>query len=907
MVASLSAIQSAGAAASYFSQVDDYYRGTEHAPTAWQGKAAEALGLTGAIDAEAFQNLLAGKLPDGQILGRVGQDGQIEHRPGWDLTFSAPKSVSLMALVQGDERLIDAHEQAVKETLAWIEAEAAVTRVKERGGEAKIVQTGNLAVASFRHATSREQQPQLHTHNVILNLTRREDGQWRSLESRTFYRLQLEAGERYRAALAYQCAQLGYRIERTKVAEMVGFELADVPKELMEHFSKRSAQIEAALAARGKTLETATPDELEMAKLSTRKAKEAVDHAALRGSWQEQAKALGVDLNLIRSQASLESLNLDGQEAAGRAVAEAAEHLSERDARFSSDALFQEARRLAMGSAHDEQIEAAIQQAALSGDLVERQARSYDFRTGQIIEGSGFATREAVEIEQRILDSAARAQGAVQSLSVDTAAVLVRRRVETGYAFNEGQAKAVDGILTSKDRINLVQGFAGTAKTNSVLAAVAAEARAKGETIVAIAPTASAAETLGKAIGGDGLTVARHISQKERAGGLWIVDEASMVSARDMARLLQQAEKANARVVLVGDAKQLGSVEAGAAFRQLQGESSLKTHVLDEIVRQDNKATRAAVYAAIHGNATAALKKLQQGGGSVRELATREERIAAIADDYCRQDPEDQAKSIVIAPGKDDRLLLNEAIRARLRENGVISGLDAKTETLTAKDLTRTQAKRAENYQEGDVLKAGRAYKKFGLEKGDYLTVKSVDAARNVIVATAGDGRTVEINPRVNKQFQTFEAETRELQQGDRIVFKQNDALLDRKNGQQATVESVHPDAGLAVIRTENGALQALDLLDRQHGHWTHAYAQTAHEAQGRTCERVFIHAESSRLNLTNQQSFYVAISRAKEQAHVYTDSAKDLGMAVEQRSGQKHQALQTRFERTQQQAGMSL
>ncbi|MDO9534005.1 MAG: MobF family relaxase, partial [Bacillota bacterium] len=183
MVASLKAIKGTGAAAaSYFAQVDDYYRGAESAPTAWVGKGAEALGLSGAVDGKAFTDLLAGKI-NGQQLGRVGQDGKIEHKPGWDMTFSAPKSVSIMALVADDHRLIDAHETAVRETLAWLEKEAAITRVKERGGETKVQATGNLIAATFRHATSRELQPQLHTHTVIVNATRREDGKWRSLES----------------------------------------------------------------------------------------------------------------------------------------------------------------------------------------------------------------------------------------------------------------------------------------------------------------------------------------------------------------------------------------------------------------------------------------------------------------------------------------------------------------------------------------------------------------------------------------------------------------------------------------------------------------------------------------------------------------------------------------------------
>lgn len=895
MVASLKAVENAGAAGSYFSQVDDYYRGQDQSPTSWQGSGAAALGLSGPVDTKTFTDLLSGKLPDGQILGRVGQDGEIEHKHGWDLTFSAPKSVSIMALVEGDDRLVAAHEAAVKETLDWLEREAAVTRVKERGGEAQIVQTGNLAVATFRHATSREQQPQLHNHCVILNMTQREDGAWRSLESRALYRLQMEAGERYRAALALKCASLGYAIERTKVADQTGFELADVSAELREHFSERSRQIEAALAARGKTLETATPEELEIAKLSTRKAKQAADHADLRKSWQAEARALGADLAEIRQ---AEHKPQNAEENARAAVAEAAQHLSERDARFTAQQLHQEARRLGMGSTGEAEITAAIRAAEEAGELVARQARGFDVRTGEILETDGFATRAAVETETQMLATAARAVGQAQPLSLDAATVMARRERETGFALNAGQAAAIEGILTSRDRINLVQGFAGTAKTNAVLAAVAAEARAKGERVTAIAPTASAAETLGKAIDAEAATVARHITGKDRAGGVWIVDEASLISAKDTAKLLAQAEQVGARVIMVGDLKQLGSVEAGAAFRQLQAESGLKTHVLDEIVRQDNKATREAVYEAINGNASAALEKLQAGGGSVRELATRAERVAAIADDYCRQSTHGRAESIVIAPGKDDRQELNNAIRLRLAAAGVLHGDAARVQTLVTKDMTETESRRAENYAAGDVLKAGRDYSRWDIQRGDYLRVKGIDARTNRLIVEH-QGREIEINPRTAKRFQAFETEGREIQAGDRIVFKSNDAELGRKNGESAEVLKVVVETGKAQIRLESGEIQMLDLNDRRHGHWSHGYAQTAHEAQGRTCQQVFVHAESSRLNLTNQQSFYVAISRAKGAAHVYTDSSKDLGLAVSERTGQKSQALETKQERS--------
>lgn len=186
MVASVAGLKSAGQAASYY-ESDDYYSEGGEAPSAWFGEGAKALGLEGEVDRAAFKRGLEGELPNGQQLGTI-RNGERQHRPGWDMTFSAPKSVSIMAEVAGDRRLIAAHDQAVKTALAYVERHGAATRIRT-GGDIRTVETGKLAVATFRHNTSREQDPQLHSHSVILNATQDKDGSWRSVESLAFYRI----------------------------------------------------------------------------------------------------------------------------------------------------------------------------------------------------------------------------------------------------------------------------------------------------------------------------------------------------------------------------------------------------------------------------------------------------------------------------------------------------------------------------------------------------------------------------------------------------------------------------------------------------------------------------------------------------------------------------------------------
>ncbi|MCK9366794.1 MAG: relaxase domain-containing protein [Metallibacterium scheffleri] len=883
----MSAIRSSDAAASYYAAVDDYYRDGDHAPTRWQGRGAELLGLHGSVQTRDAAALLDGRLPNGEVLGRSGVRGEHVHRPGWDATFSAPKSVSVAALVHGDERLIAAHDQAVAAALAHLEQHAAATRIRTPEGITTQA-TGNLVIATYRHSTSREAEPQLHTHAVITNATRDAGGQWRSLESRPLYRLQIEAGEVYRNELAREALALGYTVERTQAGNHASFELREVNAMERAQFSSRSAQIEAALAARGKDRETATAREKETATLDTRQAKGSVDHAALREQWRDAAREAGhtVDQRPVER-------TYDGREAADASIRQAAEHLSERQARFSERELLAESRRQALGSAAETELRGALTRANAEGALVARETRAYDVVTGQRTSQPGYATREGLETEQRMLALANASVGrAAPSASRAVAeAAIIRQEQQSGHAFNAAQRETTVALLTGTDRVTLVQGYAGTAKTTSVLAATADELRQQGWKVEALAPTRNAAETLGRAVGAEGRTVAAflHAAPSPQAASprtAYLVDEASLLSARDMTQLLDKTH--GDRVVLVGDVKQLGSIEAGAAFRQLQEHSAVKTSVLDVIVRQKDEQLRAAVYDALRGDPSAALAKV-----NVRQLEERADRVAAIARDYAALSPEQRAQTLVIAPGRDDRAAINMAIRGELAARGELIGPEARITVLERQDLTRVQARQASSYHEGDVLRAGRNYASLELAKGDSTRIVAVDTERNRLTLERHDGPRAEIDPARYARFTAWTARELAVQAGDRITLRETVGHL--KGGAVLTVE--HIEAGVLHVRDAHDGAQMLDTtkavaLD-------YAYAQTAHQAQGSTCTRVLVHAESDRVNLMNQQSLYVALSRATHLAVVYTDDQLALTAQVERESGQKESALTSAIEHT--------
>lgn len=874
MVATVSAIKDSGAASDYYSQTDDYYRDQGHAPTAWAGRGAEALGLAGEVSTAQAEAVLDGYLPNGE---RVGGD---DHRPGWDVTFSAPKSVSVAAYVHGDDRLIGAHDDAVRAAIDYLERNVAATRIRENN-EIRTEATGNLVCATYRHDTNREAEPQLHTHTLVMNVTQDRDGNWRSLESRPLYRLQTEAGAVYRAALARSVERLGYSIEKTQEGKHLGFEIRQISEAERKLFSSRSEQIERELQKMGLTRENATAEQKQIAALNTRQGKEELDRSNLMSGWRAQAQAAGFAPGERPEAVSMPDSVYEQR--ADDAVRRAVEHLSERETRFTDSQIISEARKIGMASVDDQDIRAAVERASARGELVPTTTRQFDAIVGQKQEQSGYTTAEAQTIERNMLAHAERAaDAAAPALTQEQVdAAILAQEQRTGHRFNDAQIQATRAVLAGNDRVTLVQGYAGTAKTTSVLAASADAYRERGFEIIALAPTHSAAQTLGDSIGAESQTVAKYLNSAQDHSGknrVYVVDEASMLSARDMEKLLARTQ--DARVVMVGDVKQLGSVEAGAAFRQLQ-ETGLKTQVLDQIVRQKNDELRAAVYDAIRGDAGAALSKVE-----VRELDTRAERVEAIAREYTSAGPAGREKTIIIAPGRDDRRELNEAVRAELKSRGEL-GESRKIQTLERKDRTAQEAGRASSYAVGDRVIAQRDYQSLGCKKGESMAVVAVDVDKNKITLQNKSGERYQIDPERYSKLQAYSSRDLEVAPGDRLIVRENTEKL--KNGTALHVEKI--DDQHIHARDADGKLHKLELA--KENKLDHGYAQTGHESQGRTCEKVLVHGESHRVNLQNQQNAYVALSRATETAIVYTDNRDKLVEQIDRESGQKETALE--------------
>ena len=487
MVASIGKIASASQGVAYFER-DGYYARSDPAhreASAWAGKGADALGLSGPVDPDAFTAILEGKVPGGSQLGRRDKDGNIHHRPGRDVTLSAPKSVSLAALVCGDHRIAAAHDRAVQRTLSWIEANAIAsgTMIRAVGQD--------MVAATFRHDTSRNLDPQLHTHCVIANMVRGRDGKWRTMVDDGLYGGKMAIGAIYRSELAQGLADLGYRIEKTHADGR--FEIAGVPRGVIDAFSTRRAEIEAAMEAHDLGTPGDNPRLASRAALMTRAHKRDVDKDALRQDWSRQPEGLGFSAeNLVenvraRQASALERRTQDHGDlsshrdhvayreyvAAGSA-AWAAEHLGERQAVFSHNGLLAATLGRDPGAVTVEEAEQAVHGMQRDGRL--------HAATG-LKHGKHWATDAALAKESEAIALMQAGQGKAKP-------VMKRWVAETKLhrgRLTDGQKEAVKIVLSTRDRVVGVQGYAGTGKT-TMLKRLRSLAEKQGYHVTGLAP-----------------------------------------------------------------------------------------------------------------------------------------------------------------------------------------------------------------------------------------------------------------------------------------------------------------------------------------------------------------------------------------------------------------------------------
>jgi conjugative relaxase-like TrwC/TraI family protein len=601
---SINNVGSAGQALHYFS-ADNYYTQNEGLEKSeWFGKGAATLGLSGQIDKHSFFETLSGKIGTQELgkfyLNEKTQQTERDHRPGMDITFSAPKSVSLLAEVAGNRDVREAHENAVKVALAYIEKELAQTRQMTMG-KLEAVNTGNLIVAMFRHNTSRDLDPQTHTHAVIMNATHCEDGKWRSTFNDEIFNAQGIVGAIYNGELAANLQKLGY--ELTASDGNGNFEIVGVSREQVEHFSQRRADIEAALKERGIDIQTASAQVKEDATLMTRGKKVDVDHDLLINGWKERAKEAGIDFDEIESRATKHQEQggvVRADSLSGRQAMEfAAAHLIEREAVVSKKDLLKTALKHGVGRVSASNVIAAFHTLEKEGHLIK-------------LPDGNYTTAKMLGSEKWALDQVVEQKGQAPQIMTPEAiaAKLDKAEQRQGFSYTNGQREAVTKVLSSEDRFVAVQGLAGTGKS-TMLKTLRELAQDEGYLVRGMAPTGAASKIMARETGVATDTVAmflikerqlskdieftrQHVPDFARKKELWIVDESSFLSQRQKAQLDYMAVRADAKIAYLGDELQLQGVEAGKPF-ELAQRIGIETAYMTEISRQKTDELKTAV------------------------------------------------------------------------------------------------------------------------------------------------------------------------------------------------------------------------------------------------------------------------------------------------------------------------
>ena len=867
-------------AASYFEK-DDYYShedGPNH--SRWVGKGAEQLDLVGGVDQETFQELLKGKSAGGQPLfsRRINPE---KRRAATDFTFSAPKSVSVAALVQGDQRVVEAHRMAVDRTLQVLEERFAQTRVTTETGR-QTVRTGNLIAAVFPHGTSREAEPQLHSHCVVINATQLENGSWYSFSNDSAIMNKKLLGQVYQNELAVALKKIGYAVEQRAHGQ---FDIQGYSPELLKTFSTRRGQIEALMAqwqASGKTVRDAEGNRIqsdlllrEAANLQTRKAKpQIVEAGQLLQSWRAVLAMQGLSLPELPGEETGKQLDEQAVAEEGSAispasspvVSDAISHCGERDAIFRATAIERFAFEHHIGELSVAELESAI---AHHAELI-----TVDEDKGKV------TTQTALQLELATIRLMQQGKGQVSAIASDDAIALKF----AGSSLSKEQRSAISTSCRSQDQIIGWQGAAGAGKTYA-LNALKEIAEAEGYAVSGYAPSAAAAYELGASLNIETNTVARLLLESaaaepdpdadERRRRLWLIDEAGLLSMRDARALLTKATDSNVRVVLVGDTRQLSSVEAGNPFRSLQAGGMVTAH-LDQARRQQQAELRQAVQMISQGEIGAGIQVLERSG-AIREIEDVQARGEQLVSDYLSLSAEERRETLLLSGTNASRLALTEQIRAGMQAEGSLGENIYTMQSLQRKDLTQVQARYVSHYAVDDVIVPIRDYRQQGLEKHQQYRVSAIDTASNLLTVETSDHQLIQIDPALCERKAVYTTLLVEMAAGDLMKWTKNNRVAGTRNGQQFTVESITP-AGIAQIVNDQGDARTVDLSAGAQ-HVDYAWVSTTYSSQGKTAGAVMALIDST----THREAFYVATSRAKQRLQLYTASVEALQQLAEQ------------------------
>ncbi|WP_331775007.1 MobF family relaxase [Sulfurospirillum sp. 1612] len=899
----------ANSAMEYHVESKDNYYQQEGDLGQWQGKGAESLGFVGVVTEKELEKALWGKSNEGnQVVGtRLDKDGD-RKRAALDLTFNAPKSVSValeLANATGDKKLataiMNAHHKAVEKGVDNFER-LIQTRETIDGNTTKY-RSGNIAVAKFTHSVARPVKngetgkttvdPSLHTHAVVMNMTQAKDGTFKAIETGDIFKEYIKVGSLYRMELANSMSELGFDIRIVNQSQAffeIDFKTKDDDK-LLEEFSKRSVQLneESLIKELKQKYPNKSDSEIkQMAAYHSREWKGKIDRKAVEQDNLKRAEALGFDKgkHLQVNPGKNEILSRDDKiEKAKEYLENATYALSEETSVFSQNDIVTIAGKMAMR----EHIAPSVFEEAL-------------FTKNHTMISLGedkYTTASILSAEHDLIESVKETKTIKQAYLKRDAKELVEnysneQQDRTGKSLTIGQQKATVHILSNKNQVIGIQGDAGVGKTTMLKALN--ELKSSNTKIIGLSYTGKAANEIElktaikskevfKGAGIESSTIASFLNKYEK-GYLEldgdkdlkiIVDEASMLGTKDAAKLVQIANETKAQLVFIGDEKQFKAIGAGDPFVLLKNHADMKTVNMNEVLRQKDQTLKSAVWALNQYDSAKAFGILDKKG----IIQETKDGVDAVINEYFKDD-EDKLAVVAGRESHKDNIILtntnkvkdtiNERIRSRLQDAGVVDQRSTRFTVKQSSNLTPSKKFLAESYEESSHVFLQAAIG--DLKAGRELRITSVNTDKNTIQL---DGEYEIDLKKYGKNIQAYFEKDINLSINEKIVFTKNDKKLGINNGENAVLKNIDSEGNLTFFIQDKKNELTFNIKD--YNYLDYGYAVTTMKAQGQTAKNVIVYMDATNQNFN---SFYVAITRAEENLMIFTNNKEQLKSFVE-------------------------
>lgn len=884
---SSSVIKNVSQSSHYYSQQDNYYTREEGLEQSeWCGRGANKLGLSGTVDAKQFTELLNGRLPFGEQLGKM-VDGKIKHRAGWDLTFSAPKSVSILALVGGDKRLLEAHRKAVACAISHIERGCAQARIASATDTA-YQNTNNLVVALFHHDLSRAKDPQLHTHGVTMNMTERQDGKWRSLASqRGSYNENTKNtvngfiervrhynryySKLYETELAFQVKELGYEI-RTDTKSGI-FEIAGVTDEAIQFFSKRRTAIKDKLAEKGLSGGKAAA----VATLDTRDKKEEVDRAQLKSAWEKDIAQLGINPSdlIEKSHGNKHSIikeALVSNDHSLHALQQAAKSLSVFQATFSLEEVVSMASSFAIrNNMNVDALLKSVDTLVQSGTLVALQHEN-----GK----SNFMLKSTIEDEKIVFEHIAENKSANVFANLTNKNVLPDFQDHLSTVFGQNRIVLIEGNAAKNKLLEPLIKTATIEKFNVVLISPSLMGSKQFSQQAKIAPQSFLERV--KAFFTD--TTPKHYSvmqflseytdnnkPKHHTPDIVLVDNAHLLSTHQQSKLFSWNKENNSKLVLLGNKNTLLPQQVGVSLQKLIDKG------LPSIAIKTNEVEISTTKLAI--------PKIRD---KIIESPHNDDRHHVMSKHFSRLNELMRKQSWLVSNNKKAVESLNEVTHQILLSQGKL-GKTANVNLLTPVFIPEGKGGIATTYQKNQVVRFNESYASLKVERGEYLRIVRSSKVSNRVILQNENGKHFIWQPDkmaglTQGKVELFNEVKRELAVHEMVIANRSLKSKDIVKGERLYVTGITKKN--LTLKNQSGKTVLLDISKPYHRHLDYGYASTLHPIAHE--KPAFLIAELPAQSFqANQRHFNQIISQSKE-AWIYTNDQGALLNNIEKSTGDR-------------------